>query len=224
MCVVLVLIMTTITMTSEMFDYIHDPEEITHESFQRINALVDLSEYDAQERQVALRLIHTCGETNIIDNLVMSENAVKIGLDKISSAKPILCDVEMVRYGISRTPLRTNVLCFINAESVADRAKRNGETRTMTALEYWPPYLDQSIVVIGNAPTALFRLLEMIANGAPAPALIIGMPVGFVGAMESKQALFDFSKQYDIPIMTLLNRRGGSALAAATLNAIARLA
>ena len=206
-----------------MYDYIREPEQITEESFRRINALVDLGEFDYQEREVAARLIHTCGEPDIIDKLVMSENAIKRGIENIVQASPVLCDVEMVRHGINRKRLKTDVLCFINNNGVVDRAKLNGETRTMTALEHWPPYLDQSIVVIGNAPTAIFRLLEMIANGAPLPSLIIGMPVGFVGAVESKQALFDFGKQRDIPIITLLGRRGGSALAAATLNAIARL-
>jgi len=206
-----------------MFDYIRDPGKITEESFKRINALEDLSEFKHQEREVAARLIHTCGEPDIIKQLVISEHAIKCGIENVTRACPVLCDVEMVRHGINRDLLKTDVLCFINSEGVKDRAKINGETRTMTALEYWPPYLNQSVVVIGNAPTALFRLLEMIANGAAMPSLIIGMPVGFVGAVESKQALFDFGKQHDIPIITLLGRRGGSALAAATLNAIARL-
>jgi len=206
-----------------MFDYIRDPGKITEESFKRINVLEDLNEFEHLEREVAARLIHTCGEPDIIKQLVMSENAIKCGIENVNCASPVLCDVEMVRHGINRDRLKTDVLCFINSKGVTDRAKVNGETRTMTALEYWLPYLDQSIVVIGNAPTALFRLLEMISEGAPLPSLIIGMPVGFVGAVESKQALFEFGKQHDIPIITLLGRRGGSALAAATLNAIARL-
>jgi len=206
-----------------MYDYIRVPEQISEESFRRISALADLGKLGVQEREIAARLIHTCGDPDIIDQLVMSENAIERGIENVKQASPILCDVEMVRHGINSDRLKTDVLCFINNKGVAARAKLNGETRTMTALEHWPAYLDRSIVVIGNAPTALFRLLEMITTGAPVPSLIIGMPVGFVGAVESKQALFDFSKQHDIPIITLLGRRGGSALAAATLNALARL-
>lgn len=206
-----------------MFNYIRDPEQITEESFRRINTVANLDKFDANARQIATRLIHTCGDPDVIDQLVMSEKAIRCGIEGVMQGRPVLCDVEMVRHGINRKWLKTDVLCFINHQDVAARAKLNGETRTMTALQHWQDHLDQSIVVIGNAPTALFRLLEMITAGASVPALIIGMPVGFVGAVESKQALYDFAEQQDIPIITLFGRRGGSALAAATLNAIARL-
>ena len=125
-----------------MFYYIRDPGKITEESFKRINALGCLSEFEPQEREVAARLIHTCGEPDIIKQLVLSENAIECGIESISRASPVLCDVEMVRQGINRNRLKTDVLCFINSEGVVDRAKINGETRTMTALEYWSSYLN----------------------------------------------------------------------------------
>ena len=134
----------------------------------------------------------------------------------------ILCDVEMVKQGITKRMIKTDPLCFLNAEGVPERAKATGETRTMAALTAWRPYLEGSVVVIGNAPTALFRLLEMIAQGATKPALIIAMPVGFVGAAESKQALWDCHQQLGIECITLLGREGGSAVSSASCNALLR--
>lgn len=206
------------------FDYIHDPREIERQSFVQIRELADLSRFDPDQQQVAMRLIHTCGDPAIIDDLYFSEGAVEAGLEALRRRTAILCDVEMVRQGLSRRYLDSPVHCFLNTQGIEAQAKGAGETRSMTALAWWKPHLAGGIVAIGNAPTALFRLLEMLAEGAPRPALIIGMPVGFVGARESKQALLEYApSRLDVPCITLRGRRGGSALTAATVNALIRL-
>jgi precorrin-8X/cobalt-precorrin-8 methylmutase len=157
-----------------------------------------------------------------VSELYFSLGAVTAGLEALRRGATVLCDVEMVRYGLSRRYLQGDVLCFVNAEP--EQANQRGETRSMRALSHWSKHLAGSIVVIGNAPTALFRLLEMLYAGAPRPALIIAMPVGFIGAQEAKQALIEHAPDIlNIPCVTLQGRRGGSALTAATLNALARL-
>lgn len=206
------------------FDYLRNPEQIERESFLQIRKLTDLSRFDADQVQVAMRLVHTCGEPAIVEDVHFSANAISAGLTAVSTGRPVLCDVEMVRYGITKRYLSNPLLCFLNDERTPPSAKSRGETRSMAALELWHEHLPGSIVVIGNAPTALFRLLEMIDAGAPAPALVIGMPVGFIGAAESKQALMEYGGQFGMEWISLSGRRGGSALAAACINAIARLA
>lgn len=206
------------------FDYIRDPGEIERQSFVQIRELADLSRFDPDQQQVAMRLIHTCGDPAIIDDLYFSEWAVQAGLEALHRGTAVLCDVEMVRQGLSRRYLDAPIHCFLNAQGIEEQARGTGETRSMAALAWWRPHLAGSIVAIGNAPTALFRLLEMLAEGAPRPALIIGMPVGFVGARESKQALLEVAPlQLGVPCITLSGRRGGSALTAATVNALARM-
>jgi precorrin-8X/cobalt-precorrin-8 methylmutase len=207
------------------FNYLHDPAEIERRSFERIRQLIDLAGLAPQEQQVALRLVHTCGDPGIVDTLFFGEGAASAGLGAIARNAPVLCDVEMVRHGLNRRYLPNPVHCFLNAAGIRERANARGETRTMAALSLWGEFLGGSIVAIGNAPTALFRLLEMLIGGAPRPALIIAMPVGFIGAEESKEALIAYATGADpVPCMTLRGRRGGSALTAATLNALARLA
>jgi Precorrin isomerase len=206
------------------FDYLRDPAEIERLSFAQIRELTDLSRFSPDQAQVAMRLVHTCGDPGIIDNLYFSADAVEAGLQALQRESVILCDVEMVRQALSRRYIVGPIHCFLNAKGVAEAARQRGETRSMAALCHWPPHLAGSIVCLGNAPTALFRLLEMLADGAPQPALIIAMPVGFVGAQESKQVLVEHAALCEVPCITLLDRRGGSALAAATLNALGRLA
>ncbi|HRD48528.1 MAG: precorrin-8X methylmutase [Candidatus Competibacter sp.] len=207
------------------FDYLRDPDEIERQSFVQIRQITDLSRFDADQQQVAMRLVHTSGDPDIVRDLHFSSGAVAAGLAALAKGADVLCDIEMVSHGISKRYLHSPVLCFLNAPPVIDRARLARETRTMAAMEEWPAHLAGSIVVIGNAPTALFRLLDLLDEGAPRPALVIGMPVGFINAAESKQALWDIAPtEFQTPCITLLGRRGGSSLAAATLNALARMA
>ncbi|MBS1222470.1 MAG: cobH [Proteobacteria bacterium] len=206
------------------FDYLRDPVEIERQSFAQIRQLTDLSGFDADQQQVAIRLVHTSGDPNIIHDLRFSPGAVGAGLAALEQSADILCDIEMVSHGISKSYLHSAVYCFLNTPAVIDRARLARETRTMAAMAEWPAHLAGSIAAIGNAPTALFRLLELLEEGAPRPALIIGMPVGFINAAESKQALWNLAPtEFQTPCITLLGRRGGSSLAAATLNALARM-
>ncbi len=207
------------------FDYLRDPDEIERQSFAQIRQLTDLSRFDPDQQQVAMRLAHTSGDPGIVHDLHFSPGAVAAGLAALQQRADVLCDIEMVSQGVSKRYLQGQVHCFLNSPTVAERARRTGETRSMAAMTEWPTHLGGSIVAIGNAPTALFRLLELLDEGAPRPALIIGMPVGFINAAESKQALWDVaSNEFQTPCITLLGRRGGSSLAAATLNALARMA
>ena len=207
------------------FDYLRDPDGIERQSFAQIRQLTDLSRFDADQQQVAMRLVHTSGDPGIVHDLYFSPGAVEAGLVALQQSAEVLCDIEMVSHGISKRYLQGQVHCFLNSPTVADRARQTGETRSMAAMTEWPAHLAGSIVAIGNAPTALFRLLELLDEGAPRPALIIGMPVGFINAAESKQALRDVApSEFQTPCITLLGRRGGSSLAAATLNALARMA
>ncbi len=203
-----------------MIDFIHAPEDIENLSFKLIRKQTDLSGFVGDQTQIAMRMVHTCGDPKVISDLRFSNHAITAGTQSIAQAQPILCDVEMVRHGISKRLFNRDPMCFLNAQDVPAIAKKNAETRSMAALSHWPEHLANSIVLIGNAPTALFRLLEMLNNGAAKPALIIGMPVGFVGAAESKQVLID---QAPCDYITLTGQRGGSALAASVINALARV-
>lgn len=204
------------------FDYIHDPTLIEKESFRQIRALTTLDHLSIEAQQVVMRVVHSVGIPAVASQVQLSEHACQSGIEALKAGAPILCDVEMVKQGITKRMIKTQPLCFLNDAGVASRAKASGETRTMAALTAWLPHLAGSVVVIGNAPTALFRLLEMIAQGAPKPALIIGMPVGFVGAAESKKALWDCHHQLGIECITLLGREGGSAVSSASCNALLR--
>ena len=169
-----------------------------------------------------MRVVHSVGIPSIAEQVKFSEHACEQGIQALKKQCPILCDVEMVKQGLTKRMLDSEPLCFLNDPSVAVLAKQTGETRTMAALTQWMPHLEGSVVVIGNAPTALFRLLEMIAKNGVKPALIIGMPVGFIGAAESKQALWDAHLDLGIECITLLGREGGSAVSAASCNALLR--
>lgn len=204
------------------YDYEKNPQAIEKESFRQIRALTALDHLTLEQQQVVMRIVHSVGIPEVSELVHFSAQACEQGLAAIKQNSPILCDVEMVRHGITKRMIKETPLCYLNDPRVPALAKTKGETRTMAALDLWLPDLANSIVLIGNAPTALFRLLEMIEQSAPKPALIIGMPVGFVGAAESKQALWDVHKKLGIECITLLGRQGGSAVTSATLNALLR--
>ena len=204
-----------------MFDYIRDGSEIYRNSFEIIRSESNLERFPEDVAKVAVRMIHACGMTDIVNDLEYSSTAVESGKKALIAGAPILCDSYMVAEGVTRKRLPKNnkVLCTLNDPEVPQLAKRLRNTRSAAALEFWRFHIEGAIVVIGNAPTALFRLLEMLDEGIPRPALILGFPVGFVGAVESKVALAADSR--NVPFMTLHGRRGGSAIAAAAVNALA---
>ena len=204
-----------------MFDYIRDPVEITKRSFKTVRAETDLSGLAPDEAEVALRLVHASGMPDIARDLVFDPGAVKAGRDALNEGVAVLTDVEMVRHGIiqARLPADNQVLCTLHDTGVKEQASEQATTRSAAAVDKWKDDLAGSVVAIGNAPTALFRLLEIIHDGAHPPAMILGFPVGFVGAAESKEALIEHAK--GVPFITLRGRRGGSALAAAAVNALA---
>jgi precorrin-8X/cobalt-precorrin-8 methylmutase len=203
-------------------DYIRDGSAIYDKSFATIRAEADLSVIPADLEKVAVRLIHACGMTDIAQDLAASIGAATLGRQALATGAKILCDAHMVADGVTRNRLPANneVICTLRDERVAGLAREIENTRSAAALEFWLPHLAGSIVAIGNAPTALFRLLEMLDEGAPRPSLILGLPVGFVGAVESKVELAANSR--GVPFITLHGRRGGSAMAAAAVNALAQ--
>lgn len=205
-----------------MFDYIRNGNEIYRRSFAIIRAEAPLDTLPADLAHVAVRLIHACGMTDIVHDLEASPDAVTAGRTALRAGAPILCDARMVAEGVtrSRLPAENAVLCTLQHPDVPALATRMGTTRSAAALELWRPHLAGAVVAIGNAPTALYRLLELLAEGIAKPALILGFPVGFVGAAESKTALVAHS--HGVPFLTLHGRRGGSAIAAAAVNALAR--
>jgi precorrin isomerase len=204
-----------------MFNYIRDANEIYRKSFSIIRSEANLDILTDDVAKIAVRLVHACGMPDIVEDLAYSLNAVESAKKALSSGAPILCDCHMVAQGITRKRLPTNnaVICTLNDPEVPTIAKRLENTRSASALELWRFHLDGAVVAIGNAPTALFRLLEMLDEGVPRPAVILGFPVGFVGAIESKAALAENSR--GVPFMTLHGRRGGSAIASAAVNALA---
>jgi precorrin-8X/cobalt-precorrin-8 methylmutase len=213
------------------FDYVVDPKAIEKNSFEMIRKLTDLDGLDQSQQQVVMRIVHSVGMPEVADKVKFSANACESGQAALAAGKAILCDVEMVKQGITKRMIQQPPLCFLNDPQTVELAKASGETRSMAALKLWGSDLTGSIVVIGNAPTALFRLLEMIEqaneteggkNGKNKPALIIGMPVGFIGAAESKQALWDVHERLGIECITLLGNQGGSAVSSATCNALLR--
>ena len=204
------------------YDYLRDPAAIYRESFARLRAEADLSALPEALHPLALRLAHAAGDASLLRDLAWSDGAAAAGRAALRAGAPILVDAAMVAAGISerRLPRRNKVLCLIGDKRVPALAKRLGTTRSAAAVELWRPNLAGAVVAIGNAPTALFHLLEMIAAGAPKPALVLGFPVGFVGAAEAKAALT--ANTPGLPFIALRGRRGGSALAAAAVNALAQ--
>jgi len=202
-------------------DYLRDPEAIYAQSFKTIRAEADLSGLSDDMQDVAIRMVHACGMADIAPHIRASDDVVEKIEFAIVEKAPILCDCEAVRAGISHRYLHGNeTICTLGDAAVPGIAAELSTTRSAAAVELWRPRLGGSIVVIGNAPTALFHLMELLDAGAPKPTAIIATPVGFVGAEESKADLaLDI---HHVPFITLLGRRGGSAIAAAALNAIAR--
>ncbi|MFJ6515693.1 precorrin-8X methylmutase [Streptomyces sp. NPDC091406] len=204
-----------------MHQYEKDGPAIYRQSFATIRAEADLAGLPADVSQVAVRMIHACGMVDLVRDLAFSPNAVADARAALRSGAPILCDVAMVASGVTRKrlPADNDVVCTLSDPSVPELAAKMGTTRSAAALELWRDRMGGAVVAVGNAPTALFRLLEMIEEGAPRPAAVIGVPVGFVGAMESKEALAEHPSGLEHLIVR--GRRGGSAIAAAALNAIA---
>ena len=186
-----------------------------------MRAEADLARFSPAEREIAIRLIHACGMVDLVEDLVFSPDAVNTGQGALGAGADIVCDVNMVVKGIisSKLPAENRVLCGLQSEGAKTFARKNNHTRSAGGMETLADQMGGAVVAIGNAPTALFHLLEMIENGAPKPALVLGFPVGFVGAVESKDALI--ANELNLPFIALRGRRGGSAMAAAALNALA---
>src|SRR5580698_1209899 len=205
---------------TELRSYIKDGAEIYQNSFAIIRAETNLARFKGNEEKVVVRIVHACGMVDIADDIVMSPTFAASASEALRRGAPVLCDAKMVAHGItrSRLPRNNDIICTLDDPVVAGLAAAHGNTRSAAALELWRPHLAGAVVAIGNAPTALFRLLEMFDEGAPLPAAIIGVPVGFVGAAESKEAL---AAQTRVPYLAVRGRRGGSAMAAAAVNALA---
>ncbi len=202
--------------------YLRDPDAIYAQSFATIAAEADLAHLPPELRPAAIRMIHACGMVDLAKDVVGTPSVVAATREALAAGAPILCDCEMVRSGVIRRflPAATELVVTLNEPGVPDLAKSLGTTRSAAAVELWRPRLAGAVVLIGNAPTALFHLIELIEAGGSRPAAIIATPVGFVGAAESKALLA--SGSLSIPYLTVLGRRGGSAIAGAALNAISR--
>jgi precorrin-8X/cobalt-precorrin-8 methylmutase len=203
------------------YTYLRDPAAIYERSFALIHEEADLARFSADMHPLASRLAHAAGDISILDDLAWSKNAIAAGKRALASGAPILVDSTMVASGIiaGRLPAGNKILCTLNDPRTADIARELRNTRSAAAVELLRPHLAGAVVAIGNAPTALFHLLELLADGAPRPALVLGFPVGFVGAAEAKAALAAFGG--GLEFVALTGRRGGSALAAAAVNALA---
>jgi precorrin-8X/cobalt-precorrin-8 methylmutase len=204
-----------------MIDYVRDGAEIYRRSFATIRSETDLDGLDPVLARTVVRMIHACGMTDLVKDVEASPGFSTAARDALLAGAPILCDTAMVASGVtrSRLPAKNHVICTLGHDDVAELARKLQTTRTAAALEHWRERLAGSLVVIGNAPTALFRLLEMVREGAPRPAAVIGVPVGFVGAAESKAELAKHPSQLEH--LVVHGRRGGSAIAAAAVNALA---
>lgn len=204
-----------------MRPYEKDPSAIYAASFATVRREAKLDRFTPAMQPVVTRLIHSCGMVEIADRLAFSPDAAAVGHAALKAGKPVLCDCEMVGAGIIRRylPADNDVIVTLNDRSVPERAKDIGNTRSAAAVELWADHLDGAVVAIGNAPTALFHLLELIDAGAPKPAVILGFPVGFIGAAESKAELAADPRGCDF--IALRGRKGGSAMASAAVNALA---
>ncbi|MBO0733981.1 MAG: precorrin-8X methylmutase [Methylocapsa sp.] len=200
--------------------YLRDGAEIYRRSFATIRAEADLARFAPEEERIAVRMIHACGMIEIAADIDFSDGAVRCGRKALRQGAPILCDSKMLACGIiaARLPNHNEIVCTIDNPAAASTARERATTRSAAALELWKDRLDGAIIAIGNAPTALFRLLEILDEIPARPALIVATPVGFVGAAESKAALV---ANFCVPFITVKGRMGGSAMAAAALNALA---
>ena len=202
-----------------MYEYEKDGAAIYRQSFATIRAEADLARLPEDVAQVVVRMIHACGQVDLVDDVAFSPAVVDRARAALDAGAPVLCDAQMVASGVTRRrlPKDNDVVCTLNDPRTPELAAELGTTRTAGALELWGDRLDGAVVAIGNAPTALFHLLEMVAAGAPRPAAVIGIPVGFIGAAESKDAL----AASELEFLVVRGRRGGSAITAAAVNAIA---
>jgi precorrin-8X/cobalt-precorrin-8 methylmutase len=204
------------------YDYIRDGTAIYEKSFAIIREEADLSRFSEAEADVAIRMIHACGQVEVVRHFLFSKDFVPAARAALKAGAPIFCDAEMVAHGITRARLPANneVICTLRDPRTTEIASKIGNTRSAAAIELWGDRLAGSVVAVGNAPTALFFLLDRLRAGAPRPAAIVGMPVGFVGAAESKEALA--ASGLGVPFAIVRGRLGGSAMTAAALNALAR--
>lgn len=202
-----------------MIDYVREGAEIYRRSFATIRAEADLAAYPPDVERVVVRMIHSCGMVDLTADVAYSPGVVASARAALLAGAPVLCDAHMVASGITRgrLPAGNEIACTLSDPQVPDLAASLGTTRSAAALDLWGDRLDGAVVAIGNAPTALFRLLEMVADGGPRPAAVLGLPVGFIGAAESKVAL----AKSGLPYLVVHGRRGGSAMAVAAVNAIA---
>jgi precorrin-8X/cobalt-precorrin-8 methylmutase len=201
------------------FDYVRDGAEIYRRSFAAIRAEADLTRFPADVARVVVRMIHSCGMTDLPGDVGYSDGVVRAARAALLAGAPVLCDAQMVASGITRgrLPAGNEIVCTLNDPAVPALAERLGTTRSAAALDQWGSRLPGAVVAIGNAPTALFRLLELVQAGAGRPAAVFGIPVGFVGAAESKDALAESGLEY----LVVHGRRGGSAMTVAAVNAVA---
>lgn len=206
----------------ERIDYIRDGARIYERSFAIIRTEADLARFSSEEADIVVRMIHACGCVEVAGHVAFGAGFVGAAREALARGAPILCDSEMVAHGITRArlPARNDVVCTLHDARVAVLAQKLGTTRSAAALDLWQDRLGGAVVAIGNAPTALFRLLEMLDAGAPKPAALLGIPVGFVGAAESKDALA--ADPRGVPFLTVRGRMGGSAMTAAAVNALAK--
>jgi precorrin-8X/cobalt-precorrin-8 methylmutase len=216
---------------TERAAYLRDGAAIYRQSFAIIRAEADLSRFTAEQAEIVVRMIHACGQVDIAQHILFGGDVVAAARAALKAGAPILCDSEMVAHGITRArlPAGNAVICTLNDPRTAAIAAKIDTTRSAAALDLWLDRLGGAVVAIGNAPTALFRLLELLAAGAPKPAAILGIPVGFVGAAESKEALVAQEAAAeapagarDVPFLVVRGRIGGSAITAAAVNALAR--
>ena len=208
------------------YEYVDDGPAIYVDSFATIRREARLDAVPTDAEKLAVRMIHGSGQVDLVDDLVIHPDLVPAARAALKLGAPILCDARMVAMGVTagRLPAGNEVHCFLTDPQVPELAAAWGTTRTAAAVSLWEPLLDGAVVAIGNAPTALFHLLEMVLDGCPRPAAIIGCPVGFIGAAESKEALASFGRDHgiDLPFVTVRGRRGGSAMASSAINALAQ--
>lgn len=218
--------MTNLRRPTRHYEYVDSGPAIYVDSFATIRREADLRAVPADAEKLAVRMLHGSGQVDLADDLIVHPQMVSTARAALESGAPILCDATMVATGVtrSRLPKDNDVVCLLNDPRVPGLAREWRTTRTAAAVSLWGPRLDGAVVAIGNAPTALFHLLEMILDGCPRPAAIVGCPVGFIGAAESKQALVDLHAEHgiDIPYATVRGRRGGSAMTSSALNALAQ--
>ena len=207
-------------MIRSLITYERDPKSIYAASFATVRNEANLARFSPEMQAVVIRLIHACGMIEVADRIAYSPNAANAGSFALANGAPILCDCEMVGAGIIRRylPANNKVIVTLNNPAVSELATTIGNTRSAAAIELWEPHIEGSVVAIGNAPTALFHLLELIDQGFPKPACILGFPVGFIGAAESKATLV--ASPRDCEFIALRGRRGGSAIASAAVNAL----